>query len=190
MLHIGRRLSLTAVAIAITTLAGCAGRGIPPLSTQSGAASVSRVQPPAGRPHVFARGVTPNATCPKGYLACKVFRNSTGLVVYWCFEHATSCDATNQYTWSGGVCKRKAQPCTEPAGPFVKNIRAKWSGPFQCDPSISVCGGGTSGTYMVDLLTAAKNEPKPSPGYAYKADIHGAGGSTVFDFYIGLQVEP
>ncbi len=163
---------------AILVLAACAGTGVSPVSTET------------GRPQISARGAAPDAVCPKGYLTCKVFRNSTGLVLYWCWEHSTACDATDQFTWSGGVCKRKAKPCTEPSGPFVKSIRAKWSGPFQCEPSISVCGGGTSGTYVVDLMTAANKPPKPSPGYAYKADIHGVGGSTIYDFYVGLQVEP
>lgn len=189
MAHLVRRFLFAVLAPAVLALPACAGNGVSPTSAGLAPVFGPGTQRVAARVRFSARGLTPDATCPKAYSGCLPFRISTGLVLYWCSEQTTTCDITNQYVWSGGVCKRKATPCTEPTGPFVKSIRAKWSGPFPCQPSIPICGSGSTGTYVVDALTAGNKPPKVTNGrYAYKQDVHRVDGSAITDFYIGLSV--
>jgi hypothetical protein len=67
-----------------------------------------------------------------------------------------------------------------------------FSGPFQCNPNVGLCEGGTSGTYEVDTIT-------PRPGlkqtqrYIYEQDAHLcviSEPSKCNDAYLGFNVGP
>ena len=96
---------------AIFVLAACAGTGVSPVSTET------------GRPQISAHGAAPDAVCPKGYLTCKVFRNSTGLVLYLVLgtQHRVRCDQ------SVYVERRRLQAQSQAVHGTVRTVRQEHS---------------------------------------------------------------
>lgn len=182
------RWAAIAAALSMLAASACAGNAVSPTSpgaVPGVAAGDQRVAPQLG----FSSGViAPDLTCPKQYIVCYPFSISKGLVVDWCYNVSGGvCNGTSSYKWSGGVCLAGAKVCVAPKGPFIKTILAKWTGPFACKPTIGVCKGGSSGTYVIDTLRKGKTPPKVISKIAYKQDIHLVGAST-FDGYMGLSV--
>ena len=190
MRHLGRAVGFTSVLVAIFGLGACTG-GTP--ATPAGPAATSFVAQSGlhtARMSAAVRGAVPNAKCPTSDFLCYQFSDTQGLAVYLCYTINTACDYTSSQTWSGGVCKKRATPCTEPTGPFIRSIVATFTGPFPCEPSIPVCNAGNTGTYELDTLTPGNNPPAQTPHYAYKENVTYCYVSDCQDFYFGLSVGP
>lgn len=123
------------------------------------------------------------AVCSRKYLECYTVSRKHGIVIDWC-ANATSepCAKTDQYTWSGNVCKANAQTCNP-----IEQMSAAWTGPFKCKTKIKVCDGSTQGTYEIDTISIGKTPPRLTKRYLYKQEILLSG---TFAAYVGLNVGP
>ncbi len=123
----------------------------------------------------------PNVKCPKKYLTCYTASKKTGLAIAWCYG-ATSNPCVRSHadkaSWSGIVCTAKGLICKKP----IKQLTAKWSGPFKCKKK-DQCRG----TYELDTLVPGPGL-KRTKNYVYKQDIQACSGRKCQDVYIGLNV--
>ncbi len=183
-----------AAAVAATTLALCTTVGAGANVIRATGHAPSHVIQPGGPPHVTLLAVGGPAQrdpkCPMKFTQdCYTVSASTGLVIDWCVSSGPkSCDLTGQYSFSSTVCLAKSFACGKP----TRQITGAFSGPFQCNPSIGLCEGGTSGSYEVDTIT-------PRPGlrqtrrYRYQQDariclISNPGDCS--DAFLGFNVGP
>ncbi len=182
--HVGRRSLPAAFAAAVFALTACAGSSGSPVPVAPNQIS------PAGfhdsgaqlRSAATSKGALP-AACAKKYLACYTVSRKKGLVIDWCDGPTSSpCADTSNYTWSGNVCKANSQTCDP-----IEQMTADWTGPFKCKDKIKVCGGSTSGTYVVDTIVIGKTPPKPTKQYLYKQEILLSGSLAA---YVGFNVGP
>lgn len=175
----------SALALAsMLALSACAGTTGPTMPSAPGFnQSASVVAQSAGEPHVANASVQPNVTCPKRYLDCDSVSKTKGAELIWCYGPTSDpCGKSDagKVKWSGVVCLAKGATCKGP----IKQLTAKWSGPFKCK-SQDKC----KGTFELDTI-------KPGPGlketskYLYKQDIHLCLGSSCEDAYVGLNVGP
>jgi hypothetical protein len=176
-----RVLSASFIAIAVLTVfitVGCDGNVAQPIGYGQPVQSF-------GQPHVTIRSasVPPNAFCPLEFSACYTVSASHTIRIPWCYGPSSQpCEDTNQWTWSGIVCTEKGPPCRNIK---TEEMSAKWSGPFNCVPS--VCGRDI-GTYVLDAITTEKGI-KQTKLYIYEQDIHICE-SYCKNFYSGLNVGP
>ncbi len=170
-----------ALLIAALMLCACA-RG--DLSTVPSVQGVNQAAPvgadSAAAPSITHRNARPNVDCPTRFYDCTTVSLKNGAVIMWCSgTRKKPCKNTNKYIWSGIVCLAKGATCKKP----IKQLTAKWSGPFTCKPK-DKC----KGTYVVDTLT-------PGPGlkvtkkYIYKQEIRMCAGSACTHDYSGINVE-
>lgn len=177
------RWAMQAILIAAAfALSACAGGGLSTTpSTQGSSQAPSGGADNGARLDIAAPYAYPNVKCPKKYLTCYTASKKTGLAIAWCYGAASNpCvrSHADKASWSGIVCTAKGQTCKKP----IKQLTAKWSGPFKCRKK-DQCRG----TYELDTLA-------PGPGlkrtitYVYKQDIHACVGKNCQDVYIGLNV--
>jgi hypothetical protein len=167
---------VTAV-MALTACAGSSGPSVPLAPNQI---------PPAGFQESGARlhsDAVPAATCPKHYIDCITVSLKHGAIDDWCYGKASfQCGETNKYKWSGAVCLASAKTCKP-----IKQMTAKWTGPFRCRTKIGVCGGSTKGSYEVDTISIGNPPPKQTKLYLYKQAIILSG---ALGGYLGINVGP
>ena len=170
------------LAAAAFALSACAGGS---LSTAPSLPGFNQTAPAGADSAALSRiailNPQPNVTCPKKYDACLTVSKKNGLAMGWCYGPVRKpCAHSNagKAKWSGVVCKVKDKTCKKP----VKELTAKWSGPFKCKHS-DKC----KGTYELDTFT-------PGPGlkvtkkYIYKQDIHACVGAKCEVLPIGINI--
>ncbi|HEY6450497.1 MAG TPA: hypothetical protein VIX60_07450 [Candidatus Cybelea sp.] len=176
------RWAVPATLAAAFALSACAGGS---LSTSPAVRGFNETAPAGADSAALSRiaivNTQPNVTCPKKYDACLTVSKKNGLAMGWCYGPGTKpCAHSNagKAKWSGVVCKVKDKTCKKP----VKELTAKWSGPFKCKRS-DKC----KGTYELDTFT-------PGPGlkvtkkYIYKQDIHACVGAKCEILPIGINI--
>ncbi len=171
------------ITLAALGLAACAGG----MSTTPNAQGVTQASSAgalgAERPQIANSNVALTGSCPSSYLSCVTVSKKKGADITWCYGPGSDpCSDSNagKGKWSGLVCLAKTSQCTKP----IKQLKAKWSGPFKCKAKNKCMG-----TYELDKLI-------PGPGlkvtqqYLYKQHIHlcikSTGGCQ--DAYIGINV--
>lgn len=178
------RLSrLSGLALSAFVVSGCVVNNG---STMPGAPGFSPSAAPGYQSAQGLRVVNPSAqpmvTCPQRYLDCVTVSKKKGADLIWCYGPSSDPCAhskAGKVKWSGIVCVAKGKTCKKP----IKQLTAKWSGPFKCKAQ-DKC----TGTFELDTI-------KPGPGlketkrYVYKQDIH-ISCSGCADAYVGLNVGP
>ncbi len=175
------RLAAPAALLAAYALSACAGGNSPTTpSVQGFEPAVSVGADNAAAPAMAILNAKPNVNCPARFYDCTTVSQKNGAVVMWCSgTRKKPCKETNKYTWSGIVCVANGPTCKKP----IKQLTAKWSGPFKCKPK-DKC----KGTYVLDTLT-------PGPGlkvtkkYIYKEEIRMCAGTACTEDYSGINVE-
>ena len=171
------------VTFAALGLAACAGG----MSTTPNAQGISQASSVgalgAERPQIANPNVALTGSCPSAYLDCVTVSKSKGLDIIWCFGPSSDpCgdSVSNKYKWSGLVCLAKTSSCKK----AIKQLKAKWSGPFKCQAK-DKC----TGTFELDKLIPGTGL-KVTPQYLYKQHIHVCpkGGGSCSDAYIGINV--
>jgi hypothetical protein len=166
------------------TLSACAGIGstVPAaggLGQSESAASQSRWEPQLSKD----TNAQPNVTCPKRYFACVTVSKSKAIGLVWCYGPASDpCSKSDagKVKWSGVVCLAKGPTCKGP----IKQLTAKWSGPFKCTKN-QKCRG----TYELDTI-------RPGPGlketsrYLYKQVVSICKGASCASRTLGFNVGP
>lgn len=151
--------------IAAFVLSACAGG----MSTTPNAQGLNQARivgaSSAERPQLANPNLLPSGSCPKQFTYCVTISKKHGFNLIWCYGPTSNpCGNSDagKAKWSGVVCLSKTKTCKNP----IKQITAKWSGPYNCQSSDDCVG-----TYELDAL-------KPGPGlkqtgkYLYKQDVH------------------
>jgi hypothetical protein len=174
-------------ALALTSalaLSACAGNAGP---TTPSAPSFSRSAPAAPAnawgAHIATASVPMTATCPKKFYACITIYKTGKAELRWCYGPASDpCGDSNagKAKWSGVVCLAAGAGCKAP----IKQLTAKWSGPFKCKTS-----DDCNGTYELDTLTPHSGI-KVSSKYIYKQNVHICPKADACDIYnVGIAVK-
>jgi hypothetical protein len=164
------------------TLAACAGGSVPTTPNVQGVNQAVSTGASFGTPAIAPLNAQPTASCPSQFTAgCTTVSQKNGAVLRWCIGKGSNPCSKSQaakYSWSGVVCDAKGKTCKKP----IKQLTAKWSGPFKCKKK-----DNCKGTYELDTLT-------PGPGlkatkkYVYKQDVHICAGKNCKDYYLGINV--
>jgi hypothetical protein len=167
--------------LAAFALSACAGGMSTTPNAQGSNQSASTGAPDAERPQIANSIVSLRRSCPGQYVDCFTVSKSKGAKIIWCLGAASDpCGNSDAGSakWSGKACLAKTPTCKK----AIKQLTAKWSGPFKCKAKDKCMG-----TYELDTL-------RPGPGlkvtkqYLYKQDIHLCASGSCADYYIGLNV--
>lgn len=170
-----------ALIVATSALSACGGGSLPTTPSMQGFSQPAS----AGADRSFRSSITivrgePNVNCPSRFYDCTTVSQKNGAVIIWCYgTRRQPCRDTDAYTWSGIVCTAAGATCKKP----IKQLTAKWSGPFKCRPK-----DRCKGTYVLDTL-------KPGPGlkvtkkYIYKQDVRMCAGRVCTNDYSGINVD-
>jgi hypothetical protein len=181
-LHLSRLSAL--VLTSALALSGCAGNAGP---TTPSAANFSRsaAGPTSAWSAHIANSSPLTATCPKRFYACVTIPKSKESGLVWCYgPESDPCGNSDagKAKWSGVVCLAAGNGCKGP----IKQLTAKWSGPFKCKTS-----DDCDGTYELDALTPHSGI-KVSGKYIYKQNVHicpKANGNACTIENVGIAVE-
>ena len=119
----------------------------------------------AERSQLANPNLLPSGSCPSQFTYCVTISKKHGANLIWCYgppSNPCSNSDSGKAKWSGVVCLSKTKTCKTP----IKQITAKWSGPYTCKSSDNCVG-----TYELDALKPGSGL-KETQKYLYKQDVH------------------